>query len=67
MAERFITNGNGELEFTKKHIASISSLAVQYSREFALPPDERERKVPVVGVRSSSFKRYNIKVLMLLS
>lgn len=52
MAERYVSNPSSEVEYTKKHIASISSLpgGVQYSHESAIPPEERERKVPHVQV-----------------
>lgn len=51
MAERYISNANSELEFVKKHISSLGAAGgVSYNRDFALQPEERERKVPIVQV-----------------
>ena len=55
MAERYISNANTELEFVKKHVASLEGAGgVSYNRDFVLSPEERERKVPSVQVSSPS-------------
>lgn len=55
MAERFISNANTELEFVKKHVAALGAAGgVSYNRDFALSPEERERKVPSVQVGRGS-------------
>ena len=52
MTERFLSSATSELEFTKKHIASLSGVpgGVSYNRDFALQTEERERKVPISQV-----------------
>ena len=48
-----------EVDFARKHLAALSSAAgasaggeLSYGREFELEQDERERRVPLVAVRS---------------